>query len=86
MGFRPLEPRAGVGLAVMSLALMLALRRGVAFRGAPAFGPVSKGRNRSSAAVTGRHTGPEGTELPEVMHRMVSADELKVGGIGLHAR
>lgn len=88
MGFRPLEPRAGVGLAVMSFALMLVLRRGVAFRGAPAFASFSKGRNRSTAvaaaagagarAVAGRHTGPEGTKLPDVMHRTVSADELKV--------
>lgn len=88
MGFRPLEPRAGVGLTAMSLALLLVLRRGVAFRSSPtpAAAALSRGRDRSAAAgaaaagaVVSRHTGPEGTELPDVMHKAVSADGLKVG-------
>lgn len=82
MVFRPFEPRSGLGLTAIAVGLtvMLFVRRGGAFR------PVV-GRNRSAAtaataaggSVVGRHTGPEGTKLPDVMHRTISADGLKVG-------
>lgn len=91
MGFRPLEPRAGVALTVMSLALLLALRRSGAFRvGSTA--TLSKhscrngsrhGRSASASASAGskrgRGAGPEGTYLPDIVHRTISAEELKVG-------
>lgn len=97
MGFRPIEPRVGVALTVMSLALLFMLKRGSAFRSGPtascAFSRGNPGRSAAAAAtattaaaaataagaVQSRHTGPEGTELPDVMHRTVSAEELKVG-------
>lgn len=103
MGFRPLEPRVGVALTAMSLALLLLLKRGSAFRSGLSTAAVAGGAALSSSALSGpkhhhvhhrsaaagaattgaavqsRHTGPEGTDLPDVMHRTVSAEELKVG-------
>ncbi|CAM9263535.1 unnamed protein product [Scytosiphon promiscuus] len=90
MGFRSIETRAGVTLTAMSLALLLALRRGGAFRGGSTAAAFSRnfcrGGSRhatgvsasaSGEAVRGRSAGPEGTELPDIMHRTLSAEELK---------
>lgn len=61
------------------------LRRAGAFRSPPAAAVAavaaafSRGRGRSyGTAAAGRHTGPEGTALPEVMHKTVGPEELKV--------
>ena len=72
----------------MSVALLCLLRKGGALRGLPVLKsfsgwPFRNGFPRTrpcsgmnAAAVA---EGPEGTDLPEVMHRVVEADELKVG-------
>lgn len=84
MGLRMIEPRVGVTLTVMSLALLCMLRRGAAFRSgsiAAHSRTLCKQRGqtaRGDGAAAGRHVGPEGTELPGVMHRTVGAEELKV--------
>lgn len=83
MGLRAVEPRVGVILTV-SLTVLLMLRRAGAFRSAPTAAVAavtaafSRCRGRSYGSAAGRHTGPEGTALPEVMHKTVGPGELKV--------
>lgn len=91
MSFRAIEPRGAVALAVMSLALLSLLRRGGAFRSLPLLDGLSTVSRKLQDGCWGRHSsganggarcrdvGPEGTPLPDVMHRVVGADELKVG-------
>lgn len=85
-----MEPRTAVSLTIMSLALLSLLRRSGAFRGLPLL-PRRAYTTRSSSSAAGaagesavqaRVAGPEGTELPSVMHRVVGGDELKVRTAG----
>lgn len=93
MTLRAIEPRTAVSLTIMSLAFLTLLRRSGAFRGVPLLprracckdGSLYTTRSSSSAAGAGgeaavqaRVAGPEGTELPSVMHRIVGGNELKV--------
>lgn len=84
MSFRAIEPRAVVALAVMSLALLSLARRAGAFRSLPllngdGIGDGRRTRHTNQGASQGQGVGPEGTHLPDVIHRVVGADEIKVG-------
>lgn len=90
---RAVEPRAAVALALMSLALLSALRRGGALRSFQLPGALARlrhggclggarkpiaDRQRHSGDGSGVGVGPEGSTVPDVVHRVVSVDELKV--------
>lgn len=93
---RAIDPRAAVALALMSLGLLSALRRGGALRSfqlPAALGRLQYGGRSLSGAGTAKKrlsgserrsssgsgdVGPEGSTVPDTVHRVVGADELKV--------
>lgn len=83
MSLRAVDPRTAVALTVMSLALFTMLRKSGALRCLPALKSFREwpfqnvpGKNRLSGIH--KAVGPEGTDLPAIMHRVVGPDELKV--------
>lgn len=84
------EPRAAVALALMSVVVWSTLRRAGAFRawqipgfqrGRRSCGDLherARGNSRGHQAYTKDAIGPEGSTIPDVVHRTVEAHELKV--------
>lgn len=95
MSLRGFDPRGTVALAIMSAALLsLAHRSGAFRRGSLLHRSICNSRSKdarkgrycggisgSSRGADSRELGPEGTALPDVMHKVVSAEELKVGKV-----